>query len=54
MTANNNSLNSAQAEDDFIIDERDIEPDGCLHGVPWDQDCWECDVEEDRLDMGIL
>jgi len=30
------------------------EIDGCLHGVPWDQDCWECEVEEDRLDMGVL
>lgn len=25
------------------------EPEGCLHGVPWDEDCWLCDEEEDQF-----
>jgi len=26
------------------------EIDGCLHGVGWDTDCWECQLEENKLD----
>lgn len=23
--------------------------DGCLHGVPWDEDCYECELEEEQF-----
>jgi hypothetical protein len=35
-------------EDYYASAQFDDEPAGCLHGIPWDEDCWYCD-EEDEL-----
>lgn len=43
----------AASTEGVVIDERDEEPDGCLHGVPWCDPCWECYDEEDRMDCGV-
>lgn len=28
----------------------DEDVDGCLHGIPFDEPCWYCGIEEDALD----
>lgn len=30
-------------------DTDDDDADGCLHGIPWDEDCCDCEDEESQL-----
>jgi len=37
--------------DEVMYEGEDLEEEqGCLHGVPWHEECWNCQLEEDALE----